>query len=109
MDPYERSQLADALQVESVGDQTTVMSQGEIGDKFYIVEEGAAAAKKDGAEVMQYGVGDYFGELALIRNAPRAATVITKGPAKLLSINSVTFKRLLDIAEIKKRADELYK
>merc|ERR1712087_846088 len=106
MDPYERSQLADALQVESVGDQTTVMSQGEIGDKFYIVEEGAAAATKDGAEVMQYGVGDYFGELALIKDQPRAATVVTKADSKLLTIDSSSFKRLLNVNDLLERSKQ---
>jgi len=110
MDPYERSQLADALRVESVEEGATIVTQGEVGDKFYILEEGAAEAKKDGEKVMAYGVGDYFGELALIRNTNRAATIgITGGTAKLLSIDSVTFKRLLDVSELEEKAKELYK
>lgn len=110
MDPYERSQLADALRVESAGDAQTIVNQGEDGNTFYIVEEGAAVATKNGEQVMQYGVGDYFGELALIRNTTRQATVvISGGPAKLLSIDSITFKRLLDVSELVKRADEMYR
>jgi len=110
MDPYERSQLADALRVETADAGSIIVTQGEEGNKFFILEEGAAVAKKDGAQVMSYNVGDYFGELALIRNTTRAATVeVTTGPAKLLSIDSVTFKRLLDVSEIAKRADEMYK
>lgn len=110
MDPYERSQLADALRVETATDGQTIVIQGEVGDKFYIVEEGACVANKDGAEVMQYGVGDYFGELALIRNTARAATVVAQGgPAKLLSIDGVTFKRLLDVSELEKKAEGMYK
>merc|ERR1719384_67017 len=76
MDPYERSQLADALRIETAEDGKTIVTQGEAGDTFYIVEEGACVAQKDGASVMNYKVGDYFGELALIKNQPRAATVI---------------------------------
>jgi len=110
MDSYERSQLADALRVELKTDEEVVVTQGEVGDKFYIVEEGNAEAKKDGETVMKYGVGDYFGELALIRNTNRAATVaVTGGPAKLLSVDSVTFKRLLDVSGLEKRASEIYK
>lgn len=110
MDPYERSQLADALRVEAPAEGATIVTQGEVGDKFYIIEEGAAEAKKDGDKVMTYGVGDYFGELALIRNTNRAATIsITAAPAKLLSIDSVTFKRLLDVSELEEKAKELYK
>lgn len=105
MDPYERSQLADALRVETVEAGQTIVTQGELGDKFYIVEEGGCTAMKDGWQVMVYGVGDYFGELALIKNQARAATVTAKDPTKLLSIDGVTFKRLLDVSELVKRAE----
>jgi len=108
MDPYERSQLADALRIEVVENGQTVVTQGEEGNKFYIVEEGSCTAQKDGTDVMEYGVGDYFGELALIKNQARAATVVTKEPSKLLSIDSITFKRLLDVSDLVKRAEEKY-
>merc|ERR1712110_210248 len=88
MDTYERSQMADALQSETYEAGTTIVTQGEAGNSFYIIEEGEALATKHGAEVMSYGVGDYFGELALIRNQPRAATVTAKTPVKALSIDS---------------------
>merc|ERR1711972_1014816 len=97
MDAYERSQLADALRIENFADGQTVVSQGEVGHKFYIVEEGSAVAKKAGVQVMDYGVGDYFGELALIRDQPRAATVQAIGPCKLLSLDGSSFKRLLNV------------
>jgi len=105
MDPYERSQLADALRIEKVDDGTTIVTQGEVGDKFYIVEEGACVATKDGENVLDYAEGDYFGELALINNSTRAASVLAKGAVKLLSIDSVTFKRLLDVKELVKRSE----
>lgn len=44
---------------------------------------------------MQYKVGDYFGELALLKNEPRAATIIAKTECKVLSIDRRTFKGLL--------------
>jgi len=106
MDNYERSQLSDALQTETFAEGATVMSQGEVGKKFYIIEEGAAAATKDGAEVMQYGVGDYFGELALIKDQPRAATVVTKAASKLLTVDSVTFNRLLNVGDLLERSKQ---
>jgi len=98
MDAYERSQIADALKVEVFSDQQTVVSAGELGQKFYILEEGAAAAMKNGQQVMDYKPGDYFGELALINSdSKRQATVIAKGNSRLLSIDRTSFKRLLDV------------
>lgn len=106
MDAYERSQLADALRSESFGDGQVIVSMGENGQKFYIIEEGQAVATKNGNQVMSYGVGDYFGELALIRNQPRAATVTCKGSAKMLSIDKASFHRLLKVNDLLERSSK---
>lgn len=55
-----------------------ILVQGDEGDEFYIIEEGSLVAIKDGQEVLKYGPGDYFGELALIKNIPRQASVLSK-------------------------------
>jgi len=104
MDPYERSQLADALRVEKVDDGTKIVTQGETGSTFYIVEEGACKATKNGDPVMDYAVGDYFGELALINNQTRAATITAHGATRLLSVDGTTFKRLLNVKDLQERA-----
>jgi cAMP-dependent protein kinase regulator len=104
MDAYERSQLADALKVENMEDGQVICKQGDEGNKFYIVEEGGAVATKEGRQVMSYSEGDYFGELALIRNQPRAATVTAQGKAKLLSIDSKAFNRLLNVNDLLERS-----
>jgi len=104
MDAYERSQLADALKPESFTDAAAICKQGEVGNKFYIIEEGEAVASKGGQNVMSYSSGDYFGELALIRNQPRAATVSAKGATKLLCLESRSFKRLLNVQDLLERS-----
>jgi cAMP-dependent protein kinase regulator len=104
MDAYERSQLADALKVENMDDGQVICKEGDEGNKFYIIEEGGAVATKAGTQVMAYSAGDYFGELALIRNQPRAATVTAKGKAKFLSIDSKAFKRLLNVNDLLERS-----
>lgn len=104
MDKYERSQLADALKVEDFVDGAAICKEGEVGNKFYIVEEGVLTAEKVGKAVMSYGSGDFFGELALIHNQPRAATITAKGQARLLSIDSRTFNRLLNVSDLLERS-----
>lgn len=105
MDAYERSQLADALKVQPFADGATVVSQGEAGHTFYIIEEGDAVATKNGVEVMKYSSGDYFGELALINNKPRAATVTAKGNCRMLSIHATAFKRLINVQELMEKSN----
>ena len=56
-----------------------VITQGEIGDYFYVVIAGNLDVLKDGQLVYQYGPGGFFGELALMYDCPRAASVHTVG------------------------------
>ena len=101
MDPYERSQLADVLKSENFANGDFVIKQGDEGNVFYVIEEGNAVATKvihqghDPEEVMRYAPGDYFGELALIKNEPRAANVRAVTDLKCLVLDRHSFKRLL--------------
>jgi len=76
MDNYEWSKLADALKDVHYKSGDTVIREGDQGDVFYFIEKGEATATKTveagkaPVEVMQYSPGDYFGERALIENAP---------------------------------------
>lgn len=59
---------------------------------------------------MQYKAGDYFGELALLKNEPRAANVIAKDRLKVVSLDRQSFMRLLGpLDEILKRNIDSYK
>lgn len=106
MDAYERGQITDALKpiVKEAG--ADICKQGEDGKEFYIIEDGEAVALKSGQQVMSYTSGDYFGELALLRNQPRACTVTCKTQCKLLSLDSASFKRLLKVADLLERSDK---
>lgn len=109
MDPYERSKLSDALKTEDFKDNDIIIKEGESGDTFYIIESGRAEAFKDEKSVMKYSKGDYFGELALIKDQPRAATVRAKGPCRVVTLTRGSFKRLLGpVEQILKRNAERY-
>ena len=98
MDHYERSKMADAVKEKKVVKGEVVIKQGDAGDNFYIIINGSANATLDtdpAKSVMSYKEGDYFGELALLRNEPRAANVLATEDCKLISLDRKSFKRLL--------------
>jgi cAMP-dependent protein kinase regulator len=101
MDHYERSKLADAIKEAVFKKGDTIITQGEEGKQFYVIVEGEATATKilnpgqAPTEVMQYKAGDYFGELALLKNEPRAANVVCKTECKCVTLERSSFKRLL--------------
>lgn len=116
MDPYERIKIADALKPEFFKAGSLIMKQGDIGDQFYFLEEGECiclkvmkAGEKE-KEVMNYKAGDYFGELALLKDEPRAASIKAKTDVKVVGLDRESFKRLIGpIDEILKRNMEKYK
>merc|ERR1719208_555209 len=81
LDKWERLTVADALEATSFEDGSDVVKQGEPGDDFFIIVDGNASVTQfrnegeEGQEVGVLGPSDYFGEIALMLDRPRAATV----------------------------------
>lgn len=110
MDPYERSKLADCLKSKNFKDGEIIIEEGEEGNTFYMLVDGHAVATKDDKIIKTYNKGDYFGELALLRNQPRAATVTCKDFCQVVYLDRKSFKRLLGPVEaILNRNVENYK
>lgn len=70
-----------------------MVRQGEPGDDFYIIVEGTVVVMQsqspgeEPVEVGRLGMSDYFGEIALLLDRPRAATVIADGPLKCVKLD----------------------
>ncbi|KAI8143474.1 cAMP dependent protein kinase regulatory subunit [Fennellomyces sp. T-0311] len=111
---YERHKIADALEPVQFDDQEVVMREGDVGQNFYLIEDGEAIfykAAEDGTqnEVNRSSKGDYFGELALLHDNPRAATVVACGRLKCVTLGKKAFTRLLGpVMDILKRNSENY-
>lgn len=98
MDHYERSKLADAIKEKKVKAEEVIITQGDAGDVFYILVDGEAKATLNADpsnSVKNYSPGEYFGELALLKNEPRAANIIAVSNCKLICLDRKSFKRLL--------------
>lgn len=114
LNSYERQKLTDCMQTETYQKDSVIIKQGDMGDKFYFVEEGNCIATKnegDGEKtVFEYKENDYFGELALLHETPRAANIkVTSDYVLVGAIDRLAFKRLLGpLEELLKRNEGKY-
>jgi putative peptide zinc metalloprotease protein len=96
----ELDRVAGQLRSETFAAGEVIIQQGDIGDKFYILQSGSASVWQTQSDGMDKGVdkkgpGQYFGELALVRDAPRNASVRADTPVILLSLNQKDFNQLV--------------
>ncbi|KRX00652.1 Cyclic nucleotide-binding protein [Pseudocohnilembus persalinus] len=110
MEPYERLQIADAIRVKKYNPGDYIVKEGDVGETFFILEKGQAKAVKSfesGKEpqtVYNYKPGEYFGEIALLKNSLRAASVIAVTECECVYLDRQSFARLLGpLDEILKR------
>ena len=102
---YERSKIADALDTRKYPPGATIIREGDPGEAFFILESGEAEVyKSDSGDnvVKRYVKGDYFGELALLDDKPRAASVVAAkdgGEVKVAYLGKQGFQRLLGPVE----------
>ena len=89
--PMTLEQLASRLSHISVPAGQVVFHQGEPGDLFYVIGEGEVAVALDGSPQVTLGRGAYFGEIALLRDVPRTATVTALTEVELYALERDVF------------------
>ena len=88
----EIASLADELHFEA---GRTLIQEGKRGHEFIVLVEGTVEVTKGGRKLRTRGDDTFFGELALLSDAPRSATVTATSPVRVLVISASAFQRLL--------------
>jgi CRP/FNR family transcriptional regulator, cyclic AMP receptor protein len=89
----EIAEIADEIDL-SEGKELT--SEGRPGREFFVLIEGTADVKRGNRRINEMGPGDFFGEISLITDRPRTATVVATSPVRALVITDRSFRRLLE-------------
>lgn len=85
--------LADEL---DLAEGATLIREGERGREFLVVVDGTVRVTKRGRTVRELGSGDFIGEIALISDVPRTATVTATSPVRLLVVTDRAFRGLIE-------------
>jgi CRP-like cAMP-binding protein len=89
-------------QVASIADEIdlpegkVLIREGERGREFFVLLEGEAEVARKDKKLATRRAGEFFGEIALVSNLPRIATVKTRKPVRALVIRDVEFRALLE-------------
>jgi CRP-like cAMP-binding protein len=85
--------LADEL---DLGEGATLIREGERGREFIVVVDGSVRVSRRGKTVRELGSGDFIGEIALVSDVPRTATVTATSPVRLLVVTDRAFRDLVE-------------
>lgn len=84
--------LADELDLP---EGTAIIREGERGREFFVLVDGTVSVTRDGQRITTLGPGDWIGEIALVSDVPRTATVTTTSPSRVLVVTDRAFSGLI--------------
>src|SRR5439155_4974668 len=94
LEEEERATIAPWFDLQDVSSGVNLTGEGAAGYSFFVLRAGTATVTSNGIEVRTLGSGDFFGELAILGDGRRTATVTTASPAQVLVRFGTEFRRL---------------
>ena len=97
LDDADLQKIATFANETSVSEGHTLVREGDFSYELMAIEEGTAEVQRDGQTVAELGPGDFFGEIGVMQNEMRAATVVAKTPMRLITLTHWELKRMRDM------------
>jgi pilus assembly protein CpaE len=99
LDSTSVGKIKDLVEISVYSDNSTLFSQGDASDAFYVIQSGAVSVVREHnghkSELAILEEGDFFGEMGIIDDSPRSATCVTKGETTLLVIGQNAFLKMM--------------
>jgi cAMP-dependent protein kinase regulator len=98
----ERKQFTDSFQYREIPAGRAIVNEGDPGDSMFLIKSGEVAVqarhpvKDEAVELARLQGGDFFGEVGLIKNKPRTATVLAESDAEILELKREDFRKIAD-------------
>jgi CRP-like cAMP-binding protein len=92
----ELQRIASLTDELDLGEGATLIREGERGREFLVIVDGTVSVTKRGKKVRDLGAGAFIGEIALISDVPRTATVTATSPVRLLVVTDRAFRGLIE-------------
>jgi CRP-like cAMP-binding protein len=92
----ELRELAKSADELDIREGTVLTREGRNAREFFVLIDGTAEVTKEGKKIADLGAGDWFGEIALITNSPRTATVTATSPGDVLVITDRRFHSVVE-------------
>jgi CRP/FNR family transcriptional regulator, cyclic AMP receptor protein len=92
----ELAEIAKVTEDLEVEEGKILTREGESGREFFVIVDGEVAVEREGHEIRRLASGDFFGEIALLEDRPRTATVVARTPLRFFVLTRQSFKSLVD-------------
>lgn len=106
LDDHDLGVIATFAGETSVSEGDTLVREGDFSYELIAIEEGTAEVQKNGETVAGLGPGDYFGEVGLLGNQMRNATVVATSPMRLITLTPWEIKRMKDMPGVMDRINQ---
>jgi CRP-like cAMP-binding protein len=94
LDDDQLGELATWFHLQSQTEGTRLVGEGAPGYTFFILTDGTAVVTSEGQSLATLGPGDFFGEIAILGDGRRSATVTSTSPVQVLVMFGTEFRRL---------------
>lgn len=96
LDAEELQEVADAMDPATFGAGETIVGEGSVPDRFFVIVDGRAAVSIAGERRATLGPGDWFGEIALLMGSERTATITAETDLRCYGLAALAFRALVE-------------